>query len=793
MRSPRLLAVAGVSLLMGLAWAQVPTIEPDGTMVLFDFERAEELAQWQRRDLTDLALTRNWAAHGRSAAAITYHQWSAGKEEWPAIIISAKALGQGAVDVSGFDEVRFEAHNPGQAPAEVKLFLADQGGRRFSRAFAVPPRRSLAARVAVSDLRARLDTQRVAELHFFVTRPANTYTVYVDYVRLAYALPERAQRLVAEARMLEAELAAQAGSLPDDMADALAAARRTRAGGEFALQRARETLGQPGRAPALRRRLERLERDLMAWRGVLTRVRGLAYARHTGAEEFVLAVESPMQKVFLDTASLQSPFAASYSLQAARNEHESFQVIVLPLTRDLTRVTWEATPLRHASGATVPVSVRLVGYVDCQQPSYSVSRTGWWPDPLLDFQTSVDRVPVGEVLPLWVTAAVPADAPAGRYQGAVTVRAEGSRPQSVAVRLEVWPFALPPHTHLRTALSFRNNASKLYPDRDRAEVKRQYEDWMLREYYLNPGNIYAGPPEWDAQRLRELHAMGMNAMNLCYVYAPSGEAFDPEAFWQKFERQMVEVGNYLHVVDAAGVRDLCYIYCFDERPSNELDVVYEAAAKIKERFPDIEVMTTAQDEQFGLNREHGQVVDIWVPLTPQFDANALHIAEARKAGRDIWWYICIGPQHPYANWLIEYPAIEARLIMGAMTAKYNPGGFLYYAVDRWPVNDKVITSGPRTDWNPASFYNNNGDGSLMCAGPKGPLATIRLENIRDGIEDYEYYHLLRSLLRERGGPLTAGDVPATVVQNLTAFTYDPATLLAERERLAREIVRLSRR
>ena len=38
----------------------------------------------------------------------------------------------------------------------------------------------------------------------------------------------------------------------------------------------------------------------------------------------------------------------------------------------------------------------------------------------------------------------------------------------------------------------------------------------------------------------------------------------------------------------------------------------------------------------------------------------------------------------------------------------------------------------------------------MCAGPDGPLSTIRLESIRDGIEDYEYYLLLRRLLEERG-------------------------------------------
>ena len=186
-------------------------------------------------------------------------------------------------------------------------------------------------------------------------------------------------------------------------------------------------------------------------------------------------------------------------------------------------------------------------------------------------------------------------------------------------------------------------------------------------------------------------------------------------------------------------------------------------------------------------------MNIWVPLTPHFDDNAERIAEARRAGRDIWWYIAMSPTSPHANWFVEYPAIEARLLMGAMTAKYRPGGFLYYAVNRWPVNDKVITAGPRTAWNPASFRSYNGDGSFICAGPDGPLATIRLENIRDGIEDFEYYLLLRDLLKATGGDALEGEVATAVVEDLATFTHDPEVLRTERRRVAKAILALSRR
>ncbi|HJN18690.1 MAG TPA: DUF6067 family protein, partial [Armatimonadota bacterium] len=506
---------------------------------------------------------------------------------------------------------------------------------------------------------------------------------------------------------------------------------------------------------------------------------------------FALATESAMTKVFLEGGRFESEFAKQHRLSAARNERESFQVIVFPLSDDVADVTWEIEPPRNATGDEVGASARVVGYVDCMQPSYPVDHNGWWPDPLLEYADSIDEVPFGEVLPLWVSIDVPADAKPGTYRGKVTVNA-GGESQSVAIRLRVWDFELPNNTHLRTALSLRGFREGIWPGLGPEETRSGYEDWM-QGYYLNPGDIYSGPPKWSAERIRELVDGGMNAINLGYFGAAREPDFDEAAYWRSYEALAAKIEDYMPTIEEAGARDLCYIYCFDERPQDQLDVVFETANKLSERFPGIAIMTTAYDANFGLSRDDADAMDIWVPLTPKFDTLAPRIADARAAGRDIWWYICIGPKHPHANWFIEYPAIEHRLIMGMMTAKYEPGGFLYYAVNRWPVNPTPCAGAPRTDWNPASYRNNNGDGSIMVAGPDGPMATLRLENIRDGIEDYEYYLLLRELIDERGAPEALGEVTKDVVADLTHFTYDPDVLSKERERVAREILALRRR
>ncbi|MCK5806203.1 MAG: DUF4091 domain-containing protein [Lentisphaeria bacterium] len=799
-----------VGLLSFCCFATDPPAPTLGDVMLFDFEDETPPEQLSRRDLTDFALTGEWCTDGRRAAVITFHKWTEGREKWPAVVADRSNGALSVTDFSLFSELRWDLHNPGRKPILVKLHLRDGVGKRFTHVVTVPPRSTLPCAVSIAKF--SLDTRDIAQLHFFTTQPVETYSFYVDRVRLHVGLRELATDLQHRAEALENGLAEPllraGGALPPTLLARLRELRWTRLEIDgLALALAEIEPESWKTVSGWRTRIEELGARVDGLDSLSADLRALAYAKENGLEGFVTFVESSMRKIPLDGGGLGSRFGASIELEAARNEREHAQIVVVPFEEDLRDVSWSARSLVGPGGRLVPVRVRLVGYVDCKKPSYKVSRTGWWADPLIEAQKRVDRVPLGEVLALWVTVDVPAGAPAGAYCGTVKLAAAGVAAQEVEIRLTVWDFVLPDHTSLRTALSFRSLSRKLYPKGDLDVLTSRYENWLQDECHLNVGSIYSGPPSWSATRLKELMGMGLNAINLGYFNAPRGDKFREEAHWKRFDALVARIKSYMPVIEEAGARDLCYIYCFDERPPAQLDVVFETARRLKAIWPDIEVMTTAYDSTFGLDREDGDAIDIWVPLTPKFDTNAARLAEAREQGRDVWWYICIGPKNPYANWFVEYTAIEPRLIMGAMTAKYRPGGFLYYAVNRWPLNDRTIGRGPRTDWNPASYKNNNGDGSFFCAGPEGPLSTIRLENIRDGLEDYEYYVLLRRLVdsqpergwakrllwRERPVSTTEAEVPESVVKDLRSFTYDPEIVRAERRRVAGLIAKLLQR
>jgi hypothetical protein len=195
-------------------------------------------------------------------------------------------------------------------------------------------------------------------------------------------------------------------------------------------------------------------------------------------------------------------------------------------------------------------------------------------------------------------------------------------------------------------------------------------------------------------------------------------------------------------------------------------------------------------------------MDWFTPTTDMYEKDLERIPASRAAGHQVWWYIACGQQAPRANLFVEGQPVEARQLMGAQTVKYRPDGFLYYQVSIW--NSRRCISGPDTftDWEPRSWTRFHGDGSWFCCGPDGtPLATLRIENFRDGLEDLWYARVLEKRLNARVaelGPKADGDdwcrrarealaVPQRLVKWMSNFSCDSAVLYVWRDEMADSI------
>ena len=507
---------------------------------------------------------------------------------------------------------------------------------------------------------------------------------------------------------------------------------------------------------------------------------------------FGVAVADSMTKVMINDLPLKDvAFANQIKLEMAQNEYESVQIVAVGNREATASIT--VSPLKNGD-YTLPsdaVCVAVVGHVKCEKPPYAADSQGWWPDPILDFQKAAKVAP-HEAVSFWLRFKTPKDAKPGIYHANVQILADGKAVASLPLSLHVFDFVLPDKSPLDTATDFRNHIRQVWGnDISQERYNQIYNQCVdkLAEYKIDIDNIYRGAKRGNPQslglpiealkRLRDKDLL--RCFNIISVHTPR-ECTNPDD-----PRVQEEIDHVLNVLDywtpilqKENLLKYAYVYGYDEYPMNTFPVIAKVYKAIKAKYPNIPLATTAYDHSFGLETCLDDAVDIFTPLTPRYNPET--VARSRAKGHKIWWYICIGPPHPYANWFIEYDAIEARLLMGAMTAKYRPDGFLYYALTRWPLNKKPIDGGPYTDWNPASYQTANGDGSIFCAGPDGLLGTIRSENFRDGLEDYAY---VLELEKRTGKSLP---VPEELVTTMQQFSRDPKLLRTYRHQLAEAIM-----
>ena len=522
----------------------------------------------------------------------------------------------------------------------------------------------------------------------------------------------------------------------------------------------------------------------------------------TPAQSCALSAADTMEKVFRD-APVKRPPATTLRVEAARNEVEGVQLLVASTGKDDVRVAGlEIGELRSSAGPRIPPSCiawHIVGYVKTEKPAYPVPRSGWWPDPLLPGRAFVVRT--GQIQPIWINVRVPADAAAGTYRGTVTVRlADGGR-RSVPLELRVWDFTVPKQQHLETCFLLRPGELRKFYKLKEVPIE-MFERWVdlcldhRISVTLNDWPNYAA----DMERL-VARQLGRGGSAFCVAVAWFRKD-GPEARRQHNQRMVEQIQRLYERVKRRGWIDRAYLYCHDEVLTDQYPFARELYGALKKAMPDLRLMQTfyRDDPVSALN----DVLDIWAPNIGRYRPAEFQAQQAK--GKGVWWYVCCGPVKPYANLMIEWPAVDHR-ILPWQNWKYGVTGLLYWGTAVCGENAKGEKRWPEVPWDPATFRNkagkaHNGDGQLIYPGPAGkPLPSIRLENLRDGIEDYEYFWLLRDVVRRlrKAGQgahrslLAEAErvlaVDAAVVRDLTNFTGDPRVLRKARAALARLIVR----
>ena len=509
--------------------------------------------------------------------------------------------------------------------------------------------------------------------------------------------------------------------------------------------------------------------------------------------EFAVGTESSLRKVFRPKTWFKGDMSGRVALGAARGETEAFQLVVCPvadaercvghLSDDNTHgggplhektVHIEAvvpSPLRHVeSGHEIPAeqfTIYRVGYIRTVPCQYPVVHVGEWPDPLLPFEAfDVSNPFCG---PLWLEVRVPFDAPAGEYDGNVTVK--GPHDARVDVHLTVWDFALP-------------------------EPPRAFTmGWSLNGWFL-AGGVDGFLPRLDAlldDRVAPWYAADK--------YRDDLAAFDRVAsrLWERGVGIQAVSGKpppalYRHIKEKGWLERFVCIWG-DEPHDRDYPTYRSRSEEVRRDCPGLAVAMSEEPRPDNIG-----LFDVWI--AEPSSQNDRWVREAMERGDRVWWYMCQlpihaeypGPIHACPGMVVDRPAIDHRISYW-LAFRQRIEGVGYWAISSWP---KGFDRWPAEPWppNPISKFpysgQHNANGFICYPGTDGlPWPSIRLKCIRDGLEDQDYLTLLAQRTGPDPGPEARSllELPAELAVGLRYYNKDPEVLLGTRRRVAQQILR----
>jgi hypothetical protein len=510
---------------------------------------------------------------------------------------------------------------------------------------------------------------------------------------------------------------------------------------------------------ALTGQVDRKEKEVYQY---LNRVRFASYYNWENSSDFGVTVTHSLNKVRRDDRYKEA-ITDRAIISAARNEYESFQLVLLPFGKDIKDITLFPTDLTSADGDNIPKSKIQISFIDYnlidRQPSYLIDYEGWYPDPLMPVDAPV-KIDGNEISrPFWITVFVPHNTSAGKYTGSINIVANGSDSHSISVELKVWDFAIPTEKHLKTHTW---DGLELFNDFYNVEEipVEWYMDFCetLLKNNLNPGfagiNYLDQKPdvngEFDFSKVEKVLKFCMERGLTRYSIIQMRKGFyTPE--------EKKEVYHFIHeyakFLRGKGWLDKGVVEVWDEPTIVRLPAVIQRAKDLREMDPDLQLQLFAfghkefdfwkpEAKKYGLI----DLIDVWAPWP------LIESPESQASGIEIWTYFCTLARSNAPNFYIESPAIYKR------TIAWHSWMFGVDAFEHWSTNHfwrntlagkPMSGKWPNRPWDSRTYMDFHGEGQLVYPGPNGEcIPSMRLEIFRDGMDDYEYLYILRDLIEK---------------------------------------------
>ena len=459
-----------------------------------------------------------------------------------------------------------------------------------------------------------------------------------------------------------------------------------------------------------------------------------------------------------------------FTVRMAKNEVENCQFFIAP-SKDLkARIVIDE--FSDGKGNTVPFEVFYEYYHNINNVMI--------PDAIPPLTDAIN-VAAGNSQGFVIQLSTTPDTPAGTYNSVIHVYDEstGKEIKRAAVAVKVWDFALSEETELRTAFAlWTGYIFEHYNwdavDFDYYDVVDNYFNFF-RKYRINimdhpngitssKGKAYMSDPRTNTARWLNLDVSvtedndGVTPDWIDKVIYYPGEIDEPRTnqhfalMAQIYDRIKANTESFKMVAPFERNLDLnadgTIATSFE---SSAMDQIEYMSRYLGIWCPTLNAFTT---------RDLGFISRVSYIQSEEQDAKYGTFMERMKKevaeGDELWTYICINPREPYANWQLLSDGTEA--IVSAK--EYGITGMLYWAVNHWKVN----YMNQNTPWTGDAY----GDGILIYSGYffgplPSPVSSLRLENIRDGIEDYQMLCMLEDALGEEAANDMISRITTSVV------------------------------
>jgi hypothetical protein len=229
-----------------------------------------------------------------------------------------------------------------------------------------------------------------------------------------------------------------------------------------------------------------------------------------------------------------------------------------------------------------------------------------------------------------------------------------------------------------------------------------------------------------------------------------------------------------------------YAYPKDEPNDKSMyDDVIEAANRIKALCPDLRLVVPffrnfPYDDTRDAIDIQAEYLDILCAKSKCFYDRTFadKIAAKKDQGETIWCYVCWEPGYPYTNLYVDEKGINHRIQFWQQW-NVESEGFLYWSSNYWGgISNPWTSMATVPNLSPDVF----GDGSLLYTGigDEQVCGSLRLDIVRDGIEDVELLYMAEELL----GREAVYAISSKVAKDMVNYTNNTKTFIETRNAIA---------